>query len=83
MRPYPGLNAEEEELLYNYIHSTGHRVYLKYAFGILTSRWRIFKKPIRATISSVKKYTMGCLERHKYLRQMVNTFYSPSGYIDS
>ena len=68
MRQYPGLNADEEERVYNYRHSKGCRV-IENAFGMLTSRWRIFQKSIRATVSNVEKYTMACLAVHNYLRQ--------------
>ena len=66
MRPYRGLNANEEERLRNYRHSRGCRV-IENAFDILASRWRIFQKPIRATVSNVEKYTMACLALHNYL----------------
>ena len=56
---------------------------LKMLFSFLTSHWRIFQKPIRATVSNVEKYTMACLVLHNYLRQRENAFYSPSGFIDS
>ena len=82
MRPYPSLNADEEERVYNYRHSRERRV-IKNAFGFLTSCWRIFQKPIRVTASNVEKYTMACLALHNYLRQRENAFYSPSGFIDS
>ena len=82
MRPYPGLNADEEERVYNYRHSRGRRV-IENAFSILASRWTIFHKPIRAMVSNVEKYTMACLTLHNYLRQTENAFYPPSGFIDS
>ena len=68
MRPYLGLDADEEERVYNYRHSRGRRV-IENTFGIVTSRWRIFQKPIRATVSNLEKYTMACLALHNYLRQ--------------
>ena len=67
MRPYLGLDADEEERVYNYRHSRGRRV-IENAFGIVTSRWRIFQK-LRATVSNLEKYTMACLALHNYLRQ--------------
>ena len=82
MRPYPGLNADEEERVYNYRHSRGRRV-IENAFSILASRWTIFHKPIRAMVSNVEKYTLACLTLHNYLRQTENAFYPPSGFIDS
>ena len=81
MHPYPGLNADEEEHVYNYRHSRGCIV-IKNAFGILMSYWRIFQKPIRASVSNVEKYTMACPALNNYLRQTENAFYLPSGFID-
>lgn len=82
MRPYPGLNADEDERVYNYRNSRGGRV-TENAFGILKSRWRIFQKPIRATVSNVEKYTMACLAPHIYLRPTENAFSTRSEFIDS
>ena len=63
MRPYPGKNASEEERIYNYRHSRARRC-IENAFGILSARWRIFQKPIRATVENVEKYTLACLALH-------------------
>ena len=82
MCPYPDLNADQEEHVYYYRHSSKCRV-IESAFGNLTSHLRIFQKPIRAMVSDVEKYTMACLALHNYLRQTENAFYSPSGFIDS
>ena len=82
MRPYPGKNASEEERIYNYRHSRARRC-IENAFGILSARWRIFQKPIRATVSNVEKYTLACLALHNYLRLTDNSHYSPAGFVDS
>ena len=82
MRPYPGKNATEEERIYNYRHSRARRC-IENAFGILSARWRIFQKPIRATVDHVECYTLACLALHNYLRLTSNATYSPSDFIDS
>ena len=82
MRPFPGKNATEEERIYNYRHSRARRC-IENAFGILSARWRIFQKPIRASVDNVEKYTMACLSLHNYLRLTDNAHYSPAGFVDS
>ena len=82
MRPYPGKNASEQERIYNYRHSRARRC-IENAFGILSARWRIFEKPIRASVENVEKYTLACLALHNYLRLTDNAHYSPAGFVDS
>ena len=82
MRPFPGKNATEEERVYNYRHSRARRC-IGNAFGILSARWRIFQKPIRATVKHVESYILACLALHNYLRQTKNAGYSPRGFTDS
>jgi len=84
MRPYPGtaLSNNEEKKIFNYRHSRARRV-IENAFGILSTRWRIFHKPIKATIKNVENYTLACLGLHNYLRQTDNAMYTPQGFLDS
>ena len=80
--PFPGKNATEEERVCNYRHSRACCC-IQNAVGILSARWRIFQKPIRATVKHVESYTLACLALHNYLRQTKNASYSPSGFTDS
>ena len=82
MRPYPGKNASEKERIYNYRHSRARRC-IENAFGIMSARWRIFHKPIRATVGNAEKYTLACLALHNYLRLTDNACYTPAGFSDS
>ena len=82
MHPYPGLNADKEECVYNYRHSRKCRV-IEMVFGISTSRYIIFQRPIIATASNVEKCILTCLKLHNYSRKTVNLFYSSSGFINS
>ena len=55
MRLFPGKNATEEERIHSYRHSRARRC-IENAFGVLSARWRIFQKPIRASVENVEKY---------------------------
>ena len=61
----------------------GHSNALKMLLGILTAGWRIFHKPIRATVENVENYTLACLAFHNYLRLTGNAHYTPSDFLDS
>ena len=67
---------------YNYRHSRARRV-IENAFGILTARQRIFRKPIRGTVANVKRCTLAYPALHNYLHLTDNTHYLPVGFIDS
>ena len=80
VRPYPekALVDDEEKKIFNYRQSRARRV-IKNALGILTARWRIFHKPIVATVENVETYTLSCLALQNYLRQTDSAIYTPQG----
>ena len=82
MRPFSGAGATEEEKTYNYRHSRA-RPCIENAFGILSQRWWIFLKPIKASVKNVENYTLACLALHNYLRLTENAKYIPIGFADS
>ena len=83
MRPYPGTDLScEKKKIYNYRQSRARRV-IENTFGILSTSWRIFHKPIKATVTNAENFTLACLTLHNYLRQTDNAMYTPSGFIDS
>ena len=81
MRPYPG-KLDEAERVYNYRLSRARRV-VENAFGLLRTRWRIFARPIKASVESVESFTFAAIALHNYLRQTDNAMYCPSGFVDS
>ena len=81
MRPYPG-KLNEEERIFNYRLSRARRV-IENAFGILAARWRIFNKPIKASVENVERYVLACISLHNYLCQTENASYCARGYVDS
>ena len=52
-------------------------------FGILVSRWRILRQPIKTFSEKVEKYTLAAIAEHNYLQQTDTASYTPSGFIDS
>ena len=82
LRPYPGTDlSSEKKKIDNYRHSRARRV-IENTFGILATRWRIFHKPIKATIENAENYTLACLALHNYLRQTDNAMYTPLEFVD-
>ena len=82
MRSFLGEGATEGKKIYYYRHSRARRC-IENAFGILAQRWRIFLKPIKASVKNVENYTLACLALHNYLRLTENARYTPAGFIDS
>ena len=82
MRPYPGRELFESRSIFNYRLSRARRV-IENSFGILASRWRIFRRPIIATPSHVVTYTKAAIALHNYLRTTESTVYCPPGFIDA
>ena len=69
MRPYPGQGTnriEKDDRIYNYRHSRARRV-VESAFGILSARWRIFRKPMEMKRQQVVDATKACIALHKFL----------------
>ena len=82
VKPYPGKNFTEEYKIYNYILSYCRRV-IENAFGILSARWRIFQRPIRATVKDVEQYVLVALALHNSLLQTGSASYTPNNFVDS
>jgi len=80
MRPYPG-KLTEEQSVFNYRHSRARRV-IENAFGILRSRWRIFSRPIKATVENVEIYVWAAICLHNYLRLTDNAMNTHAGFVD-
>ena len=53
------------------------------SFGILASRWRIFRWPIIATPNYAIAYTKVSISLHNYLRVTESSVYCPPGLVDT
>ena len=81
MRPYPG-TLDETQWIYNYRVSRARRT-IGNVFGILATRWRIFRKAIRADIMTVEAIVQACVCLQNFLELTAKSAYSPQGFIDS
>lgn len=82
LRLYPGKNLPEAQAIYNYRLSRARRI-IENSFGILASRWRIFRRSILANPNNVVTFTKAAIALHNFLRVTESSVYCPAGYIDA
>ncbi|CAK1584748.1 unnamed protein product [Parnassius mnemosyne] len=84
MKPYPG-NHEygSPKRIFNQALSRA-RVVVENTFGILVTKFRVFKKPFQLCPEKVSLITMTCILLHNYLRKSNTSLpiYTPPGTID-
>jgi hypothetical protein len=68
MRPYPNRGLDDRKRIYNYRHSRARRI-IENAFGIMASRWRIFRKPIIVNPDKVISIIQACLCLHNFVKR--------------
>ena len=68
--------------MFNYHLSRARRV-IENTFGILASRWRIFRRPMIAEPDRVTIYTKAAIALHNFLRTVESPLYCPPGFVDS
>ena len=71
----------EAEQIYDYRHSRA-LLPIENDFGILVSRWRIFRRPMIGNVRNIQFWVLSCICLHNYLRQMKNSLYCPYGFED-
>lgn len=82
LKPYPGRNLAETEVIFNYRLSRARRT-IENAFGILSCRWRIFRRPFKAKLDLVDAVVKACVCLHNYLLLTDTAKYTPAGFVDS
>ena len=83
LRSFPGRSQlSEAQQIFNYRLSRARRV-IENAFGILRARWRVFSRPIQASVETAEEITKAAVCLHNYLRQTNSASYCPSGFVDS
>lgn len=81
MKPYPGQQSAISKRIFNYRLSRARRV-SENAFGILASRFRIFKSAILTSPHRAKKIVLATCYLHNFLRSRCKDLYSPISCLD-
>ena len=84
MWPYPGRTRcilPYKEQVYNYRLSRARRI-IENTFGILAARWRLFLRPVNATIENVEVYIKAAVALHNYLWIVDEPAYVTPGLVD-
>lgn len=82
MKPYPRRNdLSREQKIYNYRLCRCRRI-VENAFGVLSSRFRIFEKPITTSVDKVDVIVKTSCALHNWLRKTSPASYTPPGFID-
>lgn len=82
MKRFPGKNLAQKRPVSNYRLSRCRRT-IENAFGILSAKWRIFRRPSRGSINTVEEIVKACVCLHNYLKQQDYAYYTPTEFIDS
>nr|XP_039250079.1 putative nuclease HARBI1 [Styela clava] len=73
MRPFPGTGLSRRSRIFNYRLSRARRV-VENAFGIMVSRFRIFRRPICVSPARTDHIIKACTVLHNFLRYDSNYF---------
>ncbi|KAJ8369350.1 hypothetical protein SKAU_G00093780 [Synaphobranchus kaupii] len=88
MRPFPGRFLPEPERVFNYRLSRARRI-IENSFGILSTRWRVYRKPIHCKINRAIAVVKATVCLHNSLRDLEvelpvnNRSYCPPNATDS
>lgn len=82
-----GLRLSQEKRVYNYRLSRARRI-VENAFGILSARWRIFRKPMEMNPTNVDIVIKATIALHNFLKttditNAPNTRYVPPSFVDT
>lgn len=88
MRPYAGRKLEEIKQIFNYRLSRARRT-IENAFGILTARWRVYRRPICLDVKTVDQIVISTVCLHNFLKthdekqSPEKRVYCPPYFVDS
>ena len=84
MKPYPFTNLSKDKQIFNYRLSRARRV-IENTFGISARRFRVFYRPIIASVDKIKEKTKAVVALHNFLmteNELNNKHYCPPTYPD-
>jgi hypothetical protein len=83
MKPFSVKSLDNKRRIFNYRLSRARRV-VENAFGILSSVWRVYRKPISLSLDNSKKVVLATVLLHNLLRTKTSTrnIYTPPNSID-
>lgn len=81
MKPYPGRDLTPERRIFNYRLSRARRT-SENAFGILSSKFQIYKHAINTSPENVKDIVLATVALHNFLRTTSKETYSPQELLD-
>ena len=87
MRPFPGRNIEQSLSIFNYRLSRARRV-IENSFGILAAKWRIYGRPITASLETIESIILATVCLHSFLKKgdnnlpSVGRLYCPPNFVD-
>ncbi|XP_069819612.1 uncharacterized protein [Dendropsophus ebraccatus] len=67
LRPFPRRGLDDRRRIFNY-RLTRARRYVECAFGILSSKWRVFQSALQLNPDNVRKVIQACVILHNYVR---------------
>ena len=85
MKPFPG-DHPQGTMQRNFNRKLSSvRIVVENAFGIMSARFRVLRKPIALQPNEASKVVMACALLHNFLRKSSNSrsIYTPSGYTDT
>lgn len=81
MKPYSKSNLTFEEKIFNYRLSRARRI-VENAFGILVTRFQIFRSSITTKVDTTDKIILAACALHNWLRRTAKNIYTPRNYVD-
>ncbi|GFS03054.1 protein ALP1-like [Elysia marginata] len=79
-KPYAGNNLDHDQRVFNYRLSRARRV-SEIAFGIMSSRFGVFRRPIQLAPETAATITLACCYLHNFLRKK-SKHYLRAGAVD-